>query len=304
MKTALSFAIVTASLLLCNQEISAQKSKKSLDQQAIKAMCGCYEVKFNFAETFQIAKNENYKPSKTKYDAGLEWVELVEDQSNKIVLQHLLIVGDTSIVKHWRQDWEFENTKFYNFHKDLTWKFESKSKNDVKGQWTQRVYQVDDSPRYEGSATWVHVDNRHFWTNTADAPLPRREHTVRSDYNVLKRTNTHEITNYGWVHDQNNDKIVRDSNGNDVIIAKEKGMDTYTKIDNSKCIAAHQYWKKNAALWKKVRTKWDEIFVKDQSLMMQPSPDKQPLFAKLFSLKPDANQQTIAEIIDGYVVKK
>ena len=33
----------------------------------------------------------------------------------------------------------------------------SPRKKDVRGQWTQKVYQVDDSPRYEGSSTWVHL---------------------------------------------------------------------------------------------------------------------------------------------------
>jgi len=83
---------------------NAQGNKKKQDTDAIKSMCGCYEVEFNFAETFKTTKDENYKPSPTKYDKGLEWVELVEDKSNKIVMQHLLIVGDTMIVKHWRQD--------------------------------------------------------------------------------------------------------------------------------------------------------------------------------------------------------
>ena len=296
-------SILVLVVTLFGQFGNAQNDKKVEDQKAIKAMCGCFEVKFNFAETFQYIKDENYVPSKTKYEYGLEWVALVEDLDNKIVMQHLLIVGDTMIVKHWRQDWEFENTKFYNFKKDLTWNFETKPKNEVKGQWTQRVFQVDDSPRYEGSATWLHVDGRHFWTNTADAPLPRREYTVRSDYNVLKRTNTHEIVKDGWIHNQDNEKIVRNENVKDVLLAKEKGIDFYKKVDDSKCIAAQKYWKKNAMMWKKIRDKWETIFVKDKDLVMQIPQDKQPLFMKLFALKPDVSTVEINKIIDGYIVK-
>ena len=290
-------------LSLIGQFVNAQNDKKVADQKAIKSMCGCFEVGFNFAETFQYSKDEKYVPSKTKYDYELEWAELVEDQSNKIVIQHILIVGDTSIVKHWRQDWEFENTKFYDFKKELTWNYETKSKNDVKGQWTQRVFQVDDSPRYEGSSTWLHVDGRHIWTNTTDAPLPRREHTVRSDYNVLKRTNTHEIVKDGWIHNQDNEKIIRDDNGKDILLAKEKGFDNYTKVDDSKCIVAQNYWKKNTLVWKKVRDKWETIFAKDKDLVMQVPQDKQPLFMKLFALKPDASREEIGKIIDSYIMK-
>ena len=301
MKKTILILVIT----LLGQFVNAQKSKKTADQKAIKAMCGCYEVGFNFAETFQFTKDSLYKPSKTKYDYGLEWVELVEDQENKIVMQHILITGKTEddIVKHWRQDWEFENTKFYDFKKDITWNFETKPKNEVKGQWTQRVYQVDDSPRYEGSSTWLHVDGRHFWTNTTDAPLPRREHTIRSDYNVLKRTNTHEITKEGWIHNQDNDKIVRSDDGKDVLLAKEKGFDTYTKVDDSKCIIAQNYWKKNALMWQKVRDKWETIFVKDKDLVMKMATDKKPLFMKLFDLKPNATSDTVSTIINEYVTK-
>lgn len=298
-------SIIILALSLFGQFANAQNNKKTQDQKAIKSMCGCYEVKFNFAETFSYSKDSLYKPSKNKIDYGLEWVELVEEQQNKIVMQHILITGKTEddIVKHWRQDWEFENTKFYQFYKDKTWKFETKTKKEVAGQWTQRVYQVDDSPRYEGSSTWLHVDNRHFWTNTTDAPLPRREHTIRNDYNVLKRTNTHEITKDGWLHNQDNDKIVRADNQKDILLAQEKGNDLYYKVDDSKCIIAQDYWKKNALLWKKVRDKWETVFDRNKDLTMQIPDDKQPLFMKLFDLKPNATSDNVNNIIENYVVK-
>ena len=31
-------------------------AQKTEDVKSIKAMCGCYEIKFNFAETFQLPK--------------------------------------------------------------------------------------------------------------------------------------------------------------------------------------------------------------------------------------------------------
>lgn len=282
------------------------QNKKAEDTKAIKSMCGCYEVKFNFAETFQYSKDSiNYKPSKTKHETGLEWVELVEDQPNKLVLQHLLIVGttDDAIVKHWRQDWLYQNINFYSFFKDLTWKFQTRAKNQVKGQWTQKVYQVDDSPRYEGTATWSHQDGRHYWENTTDAPLPRREHTIRNDYNVLKRTNVHEITDFGWIHDQDNDKIVRDDKGTDVLLAQEKGHDVYTKVDNSKCVLAQNYWNKNKELWKKVRAKWSQVFMESKDLNLRKKVDNKALYSKLFDLKPEASAEEINAIIDSFIIK-
>jgi len=302
-QTTMRNAIVASLILAFSLNANAQDNKKKEDIKAIKSMCGCYEVQFNFAETFKNTKDENYVPSKTKYDYGLEWVELVEDQPNKIVMQHLLIVSDTMIIKHWRQDWEFENTKFYDFFKDQTWKFETKPKAEVKGQWTQRVYQVDDSPRYEGSATWVHVDGRHFWENTTDAPLPRREHTLRKDYNVLNRTNVHEITAKGWIHDQDNLKIVRDDAGKDTVLAQEKGHDVYNKVADSKCAAAQKFWKENAALWKNVRDKWATIFARDKDLNLEAKVDNRSLYLHLFDLKPTATKAETDKIIDSFVKK-
>ncbi|MES2746787.1 MAG: DUF6607 family protein [Bacteroidota bacterium] len=298
--------LFSAAFLLISYTGVSQETKQKQDIKAIKSMCGCYEVKFNFAETFKYSKDTvNYKPSKTKHDTGLEWVELVEDQPNKIVLQHLLIVGNTDkdIIKHWRQDWLYENTELYSFFKDKTWKFTKLSPKAVKGQWTQKVYQVDDSPRYEGSASWVFVDGKSYWKNTSDAPLPRREHTKRDDYNVLKRGNIHEITNFGWIHEQDNDKIVRDEKGNDVLLAQEKGMDIYTKVDDSKCKLAQTWWTNNKAVWKKVRDKWVLVYEKDANLTLQKVVDGKPLYSHLFDLKPDATNKEVDKIIDDFIVK-
>jgi len=291
-----------ATMLLAFISVSGftQDNKKQEDAKAIKSMCGCYEIEFNFAETFRVTKDENYKPSPSKRQFGLEWAELVEDSPNKIVIQHLLII-DTMIIKHWRQDWEFENTKFYQFYKDKTWKFQTLPATAVKGQWTQRVFQVDDSPRYEGTASWVHVDGRHFWTDKTDAPLPRREHTIRSDYNVLNRTNTHEITSFGWIHDQNNAKIVRDDAGKDKVLTYEKGYDIYTKVDDSRCKVAQQFWAKNKNLWKNVRDKWQSVYARGKDLNLQAKVDGKQLYEILFDLDPTTSKAETDKVIDSFV---
>lgn len=293
--------IFTTALLLSIPYFSLAQNPIKEDITAIKSMCGCYEVEFNFAETFQNNPAEGYVPSPTKKDYGLEWIELVEDQPKKLVLQHILIVNDSTLVKHWRQDWEYENTSLYEFYNDKTWKFRTLPKKEVKGQWTQKVFQVDDSPRYEGSATWVHLDGRHYWENNTDAPLPRREHTIRKDYTVLNRTNVHEITKEGWTHDQDNVKILRDEKGNDKVIAKEKGTDYYKKVADSKCIAAQKYWKENAALWKNVRSKWQSIFDRKKDLTLESRVNKKPLYSHLFELKADASKAETDKIIDSFI---
>jgi len=293
---------ILAAFLLLSGSLWAQ-NKKDQDTKAIKDMCGCYEVTFSFGETF--SPDKNYKFHENHVSKGLEWVELVEDGKNKLVLQHLLIVEDSTgkkdIVKHWRQDWLYENTNFYFYEKDNTWKFVQLPKNQVKGQWTQKVFQVDDSPRYEGTATWVHLDGRHFWENTTDSPLPRREFTTRNDYNVMKRRNRHEITAEGWVHEQDNDKISK-ADAKETLIAQEKGWNTYKKVDSKRCELAQSYWQKQKDFWAVVRKEWDGIFAQNKTLVLERSVDKKPLFMHLFALKPE-EQANIKAIINKFVKK-
>lgn len=280
-------------------------AQKTEDVKSIKAMCGCYEIKFNFAETFNYPKDSaNYKASKVKHETALEWAQLIEDGSDKISIQHLLIVGKGHIVKHWRQDWLFENTKLYDYNGFEDWKFKSLPKDKVKGQWTQKVYEVDDKPRYEGSSSWIHADGRHYWENTTNAPLPRREYTQRSDYNITKRTNVHEIIKDGWIHDQDNDKIIRDEKGNEYVLAQEKGHNTYTKVDDSKCEAAQKWWVANQEFWKKVRTKWNAEFAKNKDIKLKSDIDGKPLYMHLSKLKADASQEEINTVIDSFIVLK
>ncbi|MFQ3237768.1 MAG: hypothetical protein ACI9NI_000037 [Olleya marilimosa] len=300
-----TLTILSLLFLTFTATINAQNKKKQ-DQDAIKNMCGCYEVTFNFAETFNYSQDSLYKPSETKVDKGLEWAQLVEDSDNKISIQHLLQVGSPEspyIVKHWRQDWLFENTDFYMYNGDNKWTYVSKPKKEVKNQWTQKVYQVDDSPRYEGSATWVHVDGKSFWENSTTAPLPRREYTKRSDYNITLRGNRHEITNTGWVHDQDNDKVLREEGKEDVTLAKEKGYNTYVKVDDSKCQAAQDWWKANSAKWVKVRTKWESVFARHQDLALQAKVDNKVLYKYLFDDENYSTSDQINPLIESFIIK-
>ena len=149
-------------------------------------MCGCFEIDFNFAETFQYVKDTNYIKSKNYNAKAAEYAMLIKDEKDHISIQHILVMGEY-IVKHWRQDWIYENVDFYNYYKNNKWIYVKKNKKSVKGQWTQKVFQVDDSPRYEGSGSWVHIDGKSYWENITDTPLPRREYTKRDDYNLMIR---------------------------------------------------------------------------------------------------------------------
>ena len=281
------------------------QDKQKQDADAIKKMCGCYDVTYNFAETFNYSKDLLYKPSENKFTKGLEWAGLIIDEDDKISLQHILQVGNPAepmVVKHWRQDWLFENRTFYMFNTENRWTYKKKKKVEVKGQWTQKVYQVDDSPRYEGSGSWVHVDGKSYWENTTPAPLPRREYTKRSDYNLTMRSNRQEITDYGWVHDQDNKKIIRETGKEDFVIAEEKGYNTYVKVDDSLCEVASKWWKDYNDKWAIVRSKWDEVYERNKNLRLEDKVNNKLLYEHLFddSIKEEIE---INSVIESFVKK-
>ena len=297
--------LISASALLFIMVLQAQ-DKKEMDKKAIKDMCGCFEVTFNFAETFNYSQDSLYKPSETKVDRGLEWAQLVTDTDDKVVIQHILQVGNPAkpmIVKHWRQDWLYENTDLYFYNGDNNWTFEKKEANEVSGQWTQKVFQVDDSPRYEGSATWVHVDGKSYWENTTPAPLPRREYTKRADYNITMRGNRHEITSEGWVHDQDNAKVMRKEGEADFVLAKEKGYNTYVKVSEERCQAAADWWVEHYDKWVTVRAKWDEVFARNTDLTLKEKVDNKVLYKHLFD-EEMVKKKDIANVIESFVAKE
>ena len=280
------------------------QSKKKKDINAIKQMCGCFEVQFNFAETFVNSLDEDYVPSKNYQSGALEWAQLVKENQDEISIQHILITGDINapyIIKHWRQDWLYENQDFYFYDYNNKWNYKFKTVKEVRGQWTQKVFQVDDSPRYEGSSSWIHVDNKSFWENTTSAPLPRREYTKRSDYNVTLRGNRQQISSEGWIHDQDNAKIIREKGEKDVILSYEKGYNTYKRVNDEKCISAKKWWDKNKNKWEKVRSKWVNIYNRKIDLTLKNNNNGKPLFMFLFDEKVNSEKE-INSTIETFIV--
>ncbi len=294
-------------LLLSVGSVVAQSLPKPEDVAAIKNQCGCHDVNFLYAETFAPEKSYVYKD---RYTAkGTEFVFVEEESPTKLVIQHLLVVGDSMVIKHWREDWLYENTALLKFDQNTSWKRADLTPAQAKGQWTQKVFEVNDSPRYEGSATWIHADGRHFWESTVDAPLPRREYTKRTDYNVMRRKNHHEIRPDGYVHEQDNDKIIRTEAG-DQLLASEKGLNTYTRTDEKKCQAAKDWWAKNRTYWADVRAVWNEVLAGRSTVAIKGQVKGNVLGRELDELATTAHKtgynsatsrQTIRQTIEKYL---
>jgi len=263
--------------LLGTDATAQQKDKKNIE-----SLCGCFSVNFRYAETF--SPDDKYKFHDREDMSAIELSLPIESTDNKVVMQHLLVINDTIIVKHWREEWLYESPVLYEYAGNKVWNKKMLAAADVKGKWTQTVWEVSDEPRYQGVSAWVQNDGKTYWESTCNAPLPRREYTVRNDYNILKRRNRIEVTKDGYMHEQDNEKILRE-NGNDKLIAQEKGYNKYYKIDDSECAAAKEWWKKNEAFWSVVRKEWGSYIASAETVTMKNKVDEKMLhehFAGLY----------------------
>ena len=251
------------------------------DVDSIKKMTGCYKVTFQNAETFSLSEGYDYH-DRFKSGPVLEWIFVDSEKRGKVSLQHLRLAGP-SIIKHWRQEWVYEENSLFDYMGNDTWKPIMLDDDKSLGMWTQKVYQVDDSPRYECSAPWIRYAGKNFWECTANAPLPRREFKKRSDYDILKRTNRHEMIASGHIHDQDNIKIQK-RGGMTKALVMEKGLNTYERVPSSKCQKAVDWWQEHKGYWFNVRKVWDEVFGRQETLSFKKKVDGQKLWQKLFQL--------------------
>jgi hypothetical protein len=205
-------------------------------------------------ETVPLAKG--YEAKAPKRSGATELVLVIEDTPRRIELQHILVLGDpATVVKHWRQRWDYEDTDLVEFQGHATWAHRRLRPAEAKGTWTQSVFEVDDAPRYEGIGRWAHAGDSSSWeSNETWRPLPRREYTTRDDYQVLLGRNRHTVTSAGWVHEQDNVKMRLDPSRE--LLVREAGLNRYTRVDRD-LAAGETYWKETQAYWREVRAAWD-----------------------------------------------
>lgn len=229
------------------------------DREAILAMAGRFDVTFHFEESVALAKG--YKKKPIKNTEAQEWVFVVERQKDFISLQHILVMGSKGsqfVLKHWRQDWHYEPAKLLTFVGGNTWAMQPVPAHLRKGQWSQTVYQVDDSPRYGGLGHWEHEQGFSQWTSQkAWRPLPRRDMTTRSDYHTIDAIQRHVITPSGWAHEQDNTKLVlRDKTRG---LTREIGVNRYRRSSTLDTAQASSQWEATKAYWAQIRDFWTNV---------------------------------------------
>jgi hypothetical protein len=292
---------------------------KEKDRRAILAMAGPYRTSFDFIET--VGFTEGYTPAAPYQSWGTEYVYVVADEPDFISLQHILVmrmldkggeVTEPLIVKHWRQDWRYQQRGLHTFRGHRTWAREKRSRSEVRGRWIQSVYQVDDTPRYQAVGEWEHFANYSSWRSEETwRPLPRREFSVRDDYDVLIGTNRHTITPTGWVQEEENLKVMLDVEGNRTgVLARENGLARYERIANYDWSPSDEYWQRTAPFWAVVRAAWDDIFRRQDRFVLEKSVDGDMLFMAMFDLAdattgdqfdPDAAREVVDETLAKYL---
>lgn len=119
----------------------------------------------------------------------------------------------------------------------------------------------------------------------------------------MKRGNRVQITDYGWLHEQDNDKIIRE-NGEDVLLVQEKGYNTYNKRPDAECAAATQWWTENQTMWTDVRDVWDEVYNNAVELKLEKKVDDKMLYEHLFYGGKIWEKEEIKELIQSYKIQK
>ena len=258
-RAALSLALGAAAAPLLARPALAQVRAPEADRLAILAMAGNYRVRFDFRET--VSFRAGYSPLEPKTSGGDEIIRLVEDNPGFISLQHILVMavgGQTIVTKHWRQDWTWQPAELLTYAALDNWVLRPVPAAERAGQWSQTVWQTDDSPRYGGLGRWDHDAGVSRWTSDVSLrPLARRD-AVRQGrpFNRYRGINRHALTPTGWIHEQDNAKL-GEVEGAAATFVHETVLNTYTRTDGFDPAAGDRYWSATGEFWAAVRAMWD-----------------------------------------------
>jgi hypothetical protein len=289
------------------------------DRRAILAMAGDYRTSFDFIET--VGFTEGYQPKAPYQSWGTERVYVVANEPEFVSLQHILVMhfvdsdgfeSDAMVVKHWRQDWRYEDEAMHTFQGRGAFAREALSQASRKGAWTQTVYQVDDSPRYEAAGRWVHAPRVSYWqSDDRRRPLPRREFSVRDDYHALYGSHRITITPAGWTQEEDALKLVLDENNrpssSQPYLAREAGLSRYDRVLDYDFSAGDEYWQDTGAFWSRVRHYWDALYEAESKFSLAKSVKGVPMFMALFDMAGEEFESTedmdraIAGLLASYV---
>lgn len=264
------------------------------DRRAILAMAGEYRITFDFQEVANWTPSG--QPAAPYRTWGTEKVYVDVDTPGFVSLLHILEmrtvdedgkVDDPVVVKHWRQEWTYEPATIVEYAGADRWQRRAVTATERAGAWSQTVTQVDESPRYAGVGRWQHTAAFSTWIgNETWRPLPRREWTVRQDYQVLLGTNRHTVAPTGWIQEENNLKTVIAGPGRidaaRPFLAREYGVARYERVRGADFALADAYHERTHGFWAQVRQDWATAFARDAAIQLRGQPDQKGFYKPLF----------------------
>ncbi len=258
------------------------------DRRAILAMAGEYRVTFDFLEVATFAPGA--ARDRPYQSWGTERVYVDRDEGAFISLVHILdmrviqkdgSVSEPMVTKHWRQDWQYEPQQLIEFKGYDRWQRREVARRERAGQWSQTVNQVNESPRYASVGRWEHCAGFSSWISAPTwRPLPRRELSVRKDYQVLAGTNRVTVTVAGWLQEENNLKTVlteeRRLDPARPYLAREYGVARYERLRDADFADADQYFERTRRFWDDVHDAWTDLYHHRPQVTLYAPPDGQP----------------------------
>jgi hypothetical protein len=248
-----------------------QLSSFERDRRAILALAGDYRVTFDFLEIATFADEAREAPYQSW---GTERVYIDQDELSFVSLVHILdmriiqkdgSISEPLVTKHWREDWRYEPEDLVEFKGHDQWHRRPVNARERKGQWSQVVSQVDESPRYSSLGRWEHTPSFSTWISAQTwRPLPRRELSVRKDYQVLVGTNRVTVIPTGSIQEENNLKLVLAQNSQPdparPFLGREYGVARYERLRDFDFAAADHYFKSTQDFWDNVHSAWLAVF--------------------------------------------
>lgn len=288
--------------------VSPEDQALARDRAAILSLAGVYEVTFRYEEV--AALRSGYELAAPQRSSAREWIFVVEDQGDRIVLQHLLLIGEPAlVVKHWRQDWQHAPATALQYVDAQIWRHGAFALAGMPGVWTRSVMEVDDGPAYTNWGRWSHAETMNaesnyttapdtqgspvsntangigsIWTSVTPvlAPLPRREASRQNDYEVLWVEDEIALTPQGWAQQQSLTKSVFVPTVPPLV--RESGLVSYQRSETLDVAAARAYWNQVGPYWAEARAAWGQALRSRRDLKVFAEANGQVRWRRLFAV--------------------
>ncbi|MEM7626247.1 MAG: DUF6607 family protein [Planctomycetota bacterium] len=284
------------------------------DRAAILGLAGVFDVEYRYEEV--VVLRAGYTLAAPQQTRAREWVVVVQDTPERIVLQHLLLVGEPAlVVKHWRQDWRHAPTTAVQYVDAQIWRRTPFNLAGLAGVWTRSVVEADGAPAYTGWGRWTHagsaidettsdvavdpVEGAETSGNEAEAtpggggaswssvtpvlaPLPRREAVRQGDYEVLWVEDRVTQTPTGWAQEQSLTKSVFVPTVPPLV--REAGVVNYRRAEGVDVAAAEAYWRRVGPYWAVARAAWENAFRSSRDVKIFDEVNGEPRWRRLFGV--------------------